>query len=763
MASSSAPDMRRRRHRNVIVIPMDIYRKCTESSSSESSSTPAHWQSSRSHSRSRGRKHVADKSMPSSRKGKGKRHGNSAAPYPVETPRIRLTLRYSQQPIRLEVKVASLQHLQQSHHHHHHHHHHQQRKGGINVQSPVYHQSSHGGAAPQSSISDRKGLAKVVHSPPYSGVYTPSTVGPQAKSRPCSQDLMTPTIIPSSESNGRMQTPFCQVPSTSETLWADLALEPTTTSMRSTLEQEATAALKRKQSEACIVDSDARTPIYHHELQEQKQPETKRLKIRLNMRALHQTKVVSEPTQMAPPNPDQEVIVISDDEDDDRVRTGKDNCTGPGDSPFPVRRAVSAGYTSPKTAIGSDPVTPDSPTEPQDDQAYHLSPHHQRIVNTIFPEHERHYKETLEQAFATCEKLREDYIVDRFLGSGISGFVISAKRVSDGKEVAIKVIPYVNDQTENKVRRELDILVSIKSHENILDFVEYFTSSASPSTTSPPATDIYYIVTEMGGWSLFDFIEMHKPDASGSTKTSNSPVIARPTSRSGFESNIDEGTVRSIFMQLSLGLHSLHSQNVVHGDIKDENALISVDPLTNTYRAKLCDFGHSKYLKPDQSPTFTFYGTTILAPPEMDSNIATRHQAKAEANANCGSQGARTSNSAENRHATKKSAAKTQELKRFMGYEADVWAMGLMLYTLVHGDLPAELGLAGKESLTHRETSLLKAYERRRQQVKNIPFTTLQKSIGGDLKDLLKRMLAVRPEQRITMAEVLSHPWMARE
>ncbi|KAI8347385.1 kinase-like domain-containing protein, partial [Mortierella sp. GBAus27b] len=126
---------------------------------------------------------------------------------------------------------------------------------------------------------------------------------------------------------------------------------------------------------------------------------------------------------------------------------------------------------------------------------------------------------------------------------------------------------------------------------------------------------------------------------------------------------------RSIFAQLALALHSMHSQCIVHGDVKDENALISMDPETKAYHAKLCDFGHSKYLAPGTPPGFAFYGTTVLAPPEMDKNVAAREQA---------------------RDPNRRSSSQTKKWDVFSGYEADVWALGLTLYTMIQGDLPKE-------------------------------------------------------------------------
>lgn len=258
------------------------------------------------------------------------------------------------------------------------------------------------------------------------------------------------------------------------------------------------------------------------------------------------------------------------------------------------------------------------------------------------------------------------------------------------------------------MQRELSILLKIKEHENILAFLEHFTSSLygdiDPEDQSNK--DISYIVTEMAGFSLFDFIELHKPDQDEdtSTRAKNIQDVPRIDSLppSIYGSAIQEDALRSIFTQLALALHSLHSQSIVHGDIKDENALISLDRATGTYRAKLCDFGHSKYLQPGSSACFSFYGTTILAPPEMDSNVAARQRSK-EANSRRAAAGGSSQNN------------QTPTWDLFYGFEADVWALGLTLYTMIHGDLPKELYETDKKRLA--------AYKRKRASHRMFPFT----------------------------------------
>ncbi|KAF9402186.1 serine/threonine-protein kinase KIN2, partial [Podila epigama] len=651
-----AATLSQQRHRNVIVIPIDVYRKYTESSSSDSSSMPARWPTSCGRSsRDRSKADIMASHMatyPTSYRTQG--HGH---------PQTGGKLRPKPRPKANPSKNKSMSTLQLV-----------QLQNAADTAPP---------SVPTAS------LRLPYQAPSYFDHQDNRLSIPMKASSPSIAKPSAADLLPIEQWNTQAA---CNPAVTIGGTIATIKLQALSSSLSSKRELSTV-------SDRC----------------------TKRIKLKLDT---HRPATTHKQQQKE----HQPVIVISDSDDNDEAAPTSSNATGVNGVPQPPPILAPSKSTA---------------TIAQAHQRYRLSKPLRRLVDTIFPSHEQGNQATLERALATCPQLSNDYLIDRFLGSGSSGFVLSAKRVSDGKEVAIKVIPHAGEQTENKVRRELDILVSIKSHENILDFVEYFTSSLENqddlqghSPSSQPKTDIYYIVTEMGGSSLFDFIEMHRPEASSS---SNAPTD------STFASAIHEGVLRSVFTQLSLALHSLHSQSVVHGDIKDENALINVDPATNTYRAKLCDFGHSKHLKPGSGPSFTFYGTTILAPPEMDSNIILRakksRQLQQQSN---GRKGAAPS-----------SSGQVDCWKRFLGYEADVWAMGLMLYTMIHGDLPAEL--------LEKDPKLLAAYKRRRRSnTKKLIFEHVQAGLDPELKDLLEKMLAVDPDRRITMSEVINHPWMLK-
>jgi serine/threonine protein kinase len=52
---------------------------------------------------------------------------------------------------------------------------------------------------------------------------------------------------------------------------------------------------------------------------------------------------------------------------------------------------------------------------------------------------------------------------------------------------------------------------------------------------------------------------------------------------------------RSIFSQIASAVHALHSLQIVHGDIKEENILIEVED--GQHFVKLCDFGHAQRVR----------------------------------------------------------------------------------------------------------------------------------------------------------------------
>ena len=103
---------------------------------------------------------------------------------------------------------------------------------------------------------------------------------------------------------------------------------------------------------------------------------------------------------------------------------------------------------------------------------------------------------------------------------------------------------------------------------------------------------------------------------------------------------LNEPTARFIFRQIIEGLHYLHSQNILHRDIKLDNILID---LTNT--VKICDFGVSKQIKTGEIMRDQC-GTPAYIAPEILLN------------------------------------------KGYEGFGVDIWSAGVVLYTMLAGVVP---------------------------------------------------------------------------
>ncbi|OOF95986.1 hypothetical protein ASPCADRAFT_168844 [Aspergillus carbonarius ITEM 5010] len=156
------------------------------------------------------------------------------------------------------------------------------------------------------------------------------------------------------------------------------------------------------------------------------------------------------------------------------------------------------------------------------------------------------------------------------------------------------------------------------------------------------------------------------------------------------KANMDEAECRNIFKQVVGAIHHLHTKAlVVHRDIKDENVILDGEG-----RIKLIDFGSAAYIK--NGPFDVFVGTIDYAAPEV------------------------------------------LQGKSYRGKEQDIWALGILLYTIVY-----------KENPFYNVDEILDHPLR-------VPFLPFSE----DCIDLIRRMLDRDVDNRLTISEVLEHPWM---
>lgn len=105
-------------------------------------------------------------------------------------------------------------------------------------------------------------------------------------------------------------------------------------------------------------------------------------------------------------------------------------------------------------------------------------------------------------------------------------------------------------------------------------------------------------------------------------------------------SSINEREIKTIFRQVVEAVQHLHVNKIVHRDIKDENVI-----LDENGTVQLIDFGSAAYLREGKKYD-TFCGTLDYAAPEV------------------------------------------LQGKKYDGPPQDIWALGILLYTLVYKENP---------------------------------------------------------------------------
>lgn len=152
---------------------------------------------------------------------------------------------------------------------------------------------------------------------------------------------------------------------------------------------------------------------------------------------------------------------------------------------------------------------------------------------------------------------------------------------------------------------------------------------------------------------------------------------------------------RSYFRQIIFGLHYCHSFNICHRDLKPENLLLDGSRKV----VKVADFGMAA-LQPSEKMLETSCGSPHYASPEIVSG------------------------------------------KSYKGTASDIWSCGIILFALLCGRLPFDdpniQTLLGKVRLGKFD---------------------MPDYLEPLAKDLIWRMLVVDPERRLTMREIMRHPW----
>jgi len=170
----------------------------------------------------------------------------------------------------------------------------------------------------------------------------------------------------------------------------------------------------------------------------------------------------------------------------------------------------------------------------------------------------------------------DKYIVLEHIGEGSFGKVYKARRKNTGFTVAMKFITKhgKSEKDIRNLRQEIKILRTL-NHENIILMFDAFETDRE-----------FCVVTEYAQGELFDILQD--------------------------DQRLTEGTVQQVAKQLVKALHYLHSNRIIHRDMKPQNVLIG-----SKGRIKLCDFGFARAMSNNTIVLTSIKGTPLYMSPEL--------------------------------------------------------------------------------------------------------------------------------------------------
>uniref|UniRef100_A0A8C3XTD6 protein kinase C n=1 Tax=Chelydra serpentina TaxID=8475 RepID=A0A8C3XTD6_CHESE len=254
---------------------------------------------------------------------------------------------------------------------------------------------------------------------------------------------------------------------------------------------------------------------------------------------------------------------------------------------------------------------------------------------------------------------------DEVLGAGQFGVVYGGKHRKSGRDVAVKVIDKLRfpPRQENQFRNEVSILQSL--HSPCVVHLECMFEG--------PAR-LFVVMERLRG----DMLEM---------------ILSSETGR------LPEPLAKFLTAQILSALRHLHTQNIVHCDLKPENVLLASD---EPYpQVKLCDFGFARIIE-ESSFRRSVVGTPAYLAPEV---------------------------------------------LRQHGYNRalDMWAVGVIIYVSLSGTFP------------------FNEEEDVNDQIQNAAFMYPRQtwaSISLEAVSLIHQLLQVKLRKRLTVNKALNHPWL---
>ncbi|OAA67598.1 serine/threonine protein kinase [Cordyceps fumosorosea ARSEF 2679] len=299
------------------------------------------------------------------------------------------------------------------------------------------------------------------------------------------------------------------------------------------------------------------------------------------------------------------------------------------------------------------------------------------------------YSATKQKAFEDAKKMQKavieacnksgkeipQYQLSELIGKGSFGRVYKAKSLASGRLVAVKIIDIEESDTVNPKLADTysDLLKEINALQRLSD---------------SGARNINHVLEALPvGQSMWMVTEYC---AGGSVAT-----LMRPTAPGGLQ----EKWIIPILREVAEAIHWVHSQGIIHRDLKCANVLI-----TEVGDVQLCDFGVAGVIETKFDKRTTFIGTPHWMAPELFDEQAS------------------------------------------YGTEVDIWAFGSMMYEIASGLPPnVAFGMDFSKLGTH-----LKQHSPR-----------LEGEYSTGLKDLVAYCLQHDSSKRPTIEQIQRHRYIS--
>ncbi|MBN3326266.1 PAK6 kinase, partial [Atractosteus spatula] len=246
------------------------------------------------------------------------------------------------------------------------------------------------------------------------------------------------------------------------------------------------------------------------------------------------------------------------------------------------------------------------------------------------------------------------------IGEGSTGVVCIAREKHSGRQVAVKMMDLRKQQRRELLFNEVVIMRDYQ-HRNV---VEMYKSALVEE-------ELWVIMEYLQGGALTNIVS---------------------------ETRLNEEQIATVCEAVLQALAYLHSQGVIHRDIKSDSILLTVDG-----RVKLSDFGFCAQISKDIPKRKSLVGTPYWMAPEVIS-------------------------------------------KTPYGTEVDIWSLGIMVVEMIDGEPP------------YFSDAPVQAMKRLRDE----PAPTVRNThkISPVLKDFLDRMLTRDPLERASATDLLEHPFL---